>query len=170
MEIKLYENVSEHQTHLWPNNDVVDRYVDELHKEANEAHDAETNRCGDRYLLEFWKRNRYHNISWAKKLSYFAKLNQQYGTSAAKNVSTFSVGLRAPFHQPDGVLSELAAGLDEFSNLIHFPLEILKKQEPNITSQPLTPGYIPSNRKRNHNFLLLRTWILAPESWNWGFR
>jgi hypothetical protein len=36
-------------------NDVVDGNVDELNKEANEAHQAEANSCGHGNLLEFCK-------------------------------------------------------------------------------------------------------------------
>lgn len=40
---------------LWSHNDVVDRNVYKFDEEADETHDAETNSCSDRDLLEFWK-------------------------------------------------------------------------------------------------------------------
>ena len=40
---------------LWPDDDVVDGDVDELDKEADEAHDGEADGGRDGDLLELWK-------------------------------------------------------------------------------------------------------------------
>lgn len=37
---------------LVSNDDIVDRYVNELDEESNESHDAEADGCGDSDLLE----------------------------------------------------------------------------------------------------------------------
>ena len=43
-------------SNLLSDDDVVDGNVDELHEEADESHDGESDRCRCGDLLEFWKK------------------------------------------------------------------------------------------------------------------